>query len=522
MKKQKICLFTICLILCLNGCGALQQMITDEVPTVTDAVIQDMIAPTNTVTPIETQKDEPTAIPEPTTTIEPTATPGPTVTIAPTATPEPTATPVPTNTPTPMPEPTESLSEIALPEDLMKLNLGQSDVSCVLANSGVIITVKNDRYGAFDYRGNELVAHEYPIVWTGPNAEGYFCLGNKEKASVFDSDGNMVHEIVMEEWTNIATVQISEEVVTYRMVFTEGEGSRVAAYDIANEKEIEYEIVSDQEAVTYGDMHRYITSAENDSFYATYGAGVFKVSREGEVQPLYENEFVTGLPGGQVYFVNSPRDGYGVMFTDNDILGRRIGLIEVENQEMVLLDAKELISMSESEQKKTIALHNYYVDGQYYSNIGKKIVVSIGDAKRNTLECMLLDLSKATVEMVEVRAPWNEEYVYGIEPMVSNTEEIIIAKYKEITICESGKCLASDGNNWFYLDQEGNILKSYQDASEFRNGYAVVLDKDGFAYVIDAEFNKVSGKYMADSVLAIGDGFLLRGAEEDIVFVFNE
>ena len=498
------------------------EVIPTVIPTMTPtAVPEAAVEPTATIVPtyMPTSEPTPTLTSTPTPSLEPTATSTPEPTPTNTPVPAATNTPVPTNTP--IPETTEVAGAPELPKELLKLQLGEKDIQYEIANSGVVITVKNELYGAFDYNGKELVPHKYTALWAGPNADGDFCLGNEDKAVVFNSTGDVVYEIEEDEWNGIIEVHIAEGIVTYSVVSKEWPGGSATAYDIAKKEIISYSIVSDNDAINYGMNREYMTAVENGIFYATHGAGVFKVSPNGGAQLIYENRFVSGIPGGQVHYLNSPRDGYGVMFTHNDIdYTTKIGLLDVEGKELVLVEPKKLIAMNEH--AANMAIRYYYVNGQYYCNDEKRIVIVLEDGEGNVIECMLLELSKAEIEMKEV---WlgDKEYLCGTEPLVVNVEETVIARYEFIVLCDSGRYLASDGEQWFYMDSLGKISKSYQDASAFRNGYAVVIDEDGYAYFIDKEFHKVSGAYPADFVATIGNGFLIRKeGQEDIVFVFNE
>ncbi len=57
-----------------------------------------------------------------------------------------------------------------------------------------------------------------------------------------------------------------------------------------------------------------------------------------------------------------------------------------------------------------------------------------------------------------------------------------------------------------YMDRSGNVLKLYDDATDFFNGYAMVKI-DGMLYVIDEDFNIVSNGIEGDSAMALYNNY---------------
>lgn len=61
--------------------------------------------------------------------------------------------------------------------------------------------------------------------------------------------------------------------------------------------------------------------------------------------------------------------------------------------------------------------------------------------------------------------------------------------------------LVSEGDNWFYIDCEGNeYATDLKDAGVFYDGQAIVLDQNGQAYIIDENFKQVSESVSAAGV----------------------
>lgn len=61
--------------------------------------------------------------------------------------------------------------------------------------------------------------------------------------------------------------------------------------------------------------------------------------------------------------------------------------------------------------------------------------------------------------------------------------------------------LVSEGDNWFYIDLEGKEYGTdLKDAGAFYDGQAIVLNKDGQAYIVDENFNQLSESVSAGAV----------------------
>ena len=76
--------------------------------------------------------------------------------------------------------------------------------------------------------------------------------------------------------------------------------------------------------------------------------------------------------------------------------------------------------------------------------------------------------------------------------IVTNPEEILIGIYDYVQLSATGNYLASKGDEWFYINKNGDVLKKCVDCSAFVGEYALAVEEDGKAYVIDTKFNKVS------------------------------
>lgn len=89
---------------------------------------------------------------------------------------------------------------------------------------------------------------------------------------------------------------------------------------------------------------------------------------------------------------------------------------------------------------------------------------------------------------------------------------IVQAVYDKIYLSEEPYWLACDGEQWGYIDHDGQKMQFYDDASDFCNGKALVIE-DGIAYLIDENFEKIKEIGEAEGVLWLGDFFMVRNGE---------
>ena len=73
--------------------------------------------------------------------------------------------------------------------------------------------------------------------------------------------------------------------------------------------------------------------------------------------------------------------------------------------------------------------------------------------------------------------------------------------------------LISLNDKWGYCNHDGEVIQLYDDATEFYNGYAVIIE-DGKAYLIDEYLEKVSYICEADTSIQLGQVFFILNGDE--------
>lgn len=196
----------------------------------------------------------------------------------------------------------------------------------------------------------------------------------------------------------------------------------------------------------------------------------------------------------------NPKGKYGAIMAN--LFGNHwVGLLSTDGDKEYRADILEMIAMYEipSNNGCNYNVIYYSEDGATYYNRGMQIVIYIESNDDGSKHYFLADFSKVKEEEKKIE---NEYDFEATEPVVTNLEDVIIAHYDYIGLSASGNYLASMDGDWFYIDEKGEVVRDYVDCSDFVGEYALVVEKDGMAYVVDTKFNKVSKGYPADGVYA--------------------
>ncbi len=140
------------------------------------------------------------------------------------------------------------------------------------------------------------------------------------------------------------------------------------------------------------------------------------------------------------------------------------------------------ITYDESVYDESSAYRGYYVDGGYLWNYGPHMVFMIQDQN------VLVDFSKNT------------------EKEGVNAEQIVTAVYDYISMADEKYWLVHSGDQYGYIDHDGNEVGLFEDASAFSGGYALIIE-DGEVWLIDEEMNRLQNLGQGYSVAAAGELF---------------
>lgn len=129
---------------------------------------------------------------------------------------------------------------------------------------------------------------------------------------------------------------------------------------------------------------------------------------------------------------------------------------------------------------------SYPSDGDYYYNYGSKIL-------------MLLD---GKYVLMDLLSPG--ELKYDVFDYCAMNDE----KY----------WLVQKGDQWGYIDHEGEVKRFFDDASAFHNGLALIIENQT-AYMVDENFEKKQELGEADSVFCSGEIFGVRIGDDERIYL---
>lgn len=156
---------------------------------------------------------------------------------------------------------------------------------------------------------------------------------------------------------------------------------------------------------------------------------------------------------------------------------------------------------------------SYFDDGCSYKNYGTLICpYTVIDGKKT---CYLIDAVKLVENSEEYVNPgefWSENDYWDYDRVVL-TEEALLFEADAIDMSNEKYWLVKKDGQYAYIDHAGNVMGMYEDATEFSNGKALIIE-GGTAYVIDESFTKIQELGKAISVTNYGEVFKIF-MEED-------
>ena len=348
----------------------------------------------------------------------------------------------------------------------------------VKADGGIAMAkVLPNAFAPYDYNGVQIGKDSY-MEYKMSN-DGQVALSGYNEAFIYDAEGNCLAELDGCQFGGHATIHLNDNCVTFSKYLID---NIVKAYDL-DTKETWFEASGAGAGVT---------PYENGEFYYSLDGTLYKVSRDGTSEKL--------IDAGEVMFTAAFEDGYTCLIPT--VYSSVLSFYNKDTNEIVKADIGELAELylrGNYEYAANREAVYYYDNGLTKHNNGTQFIWAYWQ-NRETRYC-LVDISRAQVD-----ADGNLEM----------TKDMILADYDYIAMSDCGKYLASDGNWYFYIDETGkSVGPTYLDCSAFYNGYAMAIDyDDGKAYVIDANFEKVSKGYPADSVYTAGGMFVITKGEE--------
>ena len=381
------------------------------------------------------------------------------------------------------------VSENTMQELYTKRNIGV--FNGYTSNGGLI----KRRGGLYDYTGNriamdsadfskKIVGADANIGRIAINSAGYslFYLTGGGVA-LYDSKGNILHKWEEKEGTSVSDCWLSDNNIVCIEYYDENHKCNYTYYNLRGKELYSSGMLDLAFNNTVGG-----TSFRDETALCYDGTGIVQLSKNGECEylakwPVVEDTYNLRSrfggygaeipPGDEEYTLqNVPSllldglsEGYFLVMTDNVMKGRTSGyaMVDIETGQMYPL---MLQSPKDAELQVSGALKSYSDNEGTMYHYGSLVCL-------NRPEDTLIDVLKHCNDQGEITG--------------------CIAQYDEIYFENYPYLAVKDGDKYFYIDTEGNIVsRSYKKVSTFNNlDYALIMDNLGDVYVINDQFKKL-------------------------------
>lgn len=366
---------------------------------------------------------------------------------------------------------------------------------------GNVIPVKKDGlWGAINYDKEEIVPCEYMDFWSAPDNAGTFVLNNFEYGEygeelrtfyIFDRNGKLLYE------SNANDMLVSTSGGMYCVASETDDADSDISGKVSYYKAdgtLIYSEPCDYSALrTNGFNDGYATVAADYEGESETVEKLGKMDRDGNVtwhvrHVDIHSDNTMMIPQTPI---NSFNHGYCVLgnrYYETGVLtmiSDRYETLADFNLYQYQLQGDTLV-YDEYYYDEWVSWETYQIDGAFYANYGTKMVLKFGGKD------VLVDLS-----------------LYPGMTYETADGRIVQAVYDSIVMSEETYWLALDGNEWGYINHDGQKMQFYEDASEFWHGKALIIE-DGMAYLIDEDFEKIKAVGKAESVVWLGDYFVIQ------------
>ena len=252
-----------------------------------------------------------------------------------------------------------------------------------------------------------------------------------------------------------------------------------------------------------------------EGYFALFGGGkgwsVF--DKEGNEQILIEGRF------SDTFYISEGCVTYETdVYDEAAQLGRtQINAYDLETGELWYQEIVPLSPMVD------LCITAYQNGAFYYSDMESGKIYKVTREGTKT-ECATTNIKNQYV----IKSGFDDGYAYlkATETLADDTfafmnqetNEVVYGSFEEmLAICKPGETYYS------HMTRECNFYDSgqvkYNDCSDFSNGYALVIDTDGMAYLINRNFEKITDGFKADIVARQGGIFIAKDGNNFITVV---
>ena len=418
---------------------------------------------------------------------------------------------------------TETAEETELPAENEEEGYTELAISGVYdelreGRDGIIVARNGEKWGLVTYDNEILVPFEYDEACQAPNDDGQTFFGNEGDYRVFDRDGNEIFT------TDKPIKAVSDGVVLWQQVDDYALNYGYVKLDgtVLHESDGE-DIYLQSGAVGFNDGYAFYSNGGAEYRMETDGTPMDIFDKRDRIMnpELYETGEIPGaIMGGSgtavnfvaYYPIGACYQGYyvdrGMAFEDTYAT---FWLHDVEGTEQYIFRMESIADYAGYSWWEDSDLHwsvtAFYNNGNYCYNAGTIIAAYIGSGEER--KYYLIDVPK----MEEIENGHSHETIL--------TDSAVLAQGEYIEISDTTYWLAKQDGKWGYLDHDGNVIATFDDASRFYNGKAMVIE-DGYAHFIDEDMNLGEWGIQADSVGGYGEVFVLETPEGQKCYVAPE
>lgn len=426
----------------------------------------------------------------------------------------------------------EPLEEVHLYDGVTPLAISGMYESYCYANAGVIPVCKDEKWGLVNFDNEILVPFEYEDCCAMPNDEGQTYFGNPGDYRVFDSEGK---ELFRTEETITA---VNDGVV---LTETDNEAGYHFGYYTLDGATL-YEAQKTGTNMLFSDYSNAVGFSEGYGFFRDTKEA--RIDNTGLVHSVFDTYYAKELAQaaemnanssidrvgiseeGYAYPLGAASQGYYIAKSGSDGFygDRQINcyyLYDVDGNTRHTLAVSSVYRRAGHLYTESVfgwSLQGYYEDGVIKYNYDTLVTIHLKNEEKPV--SYLLDMTKLEQKSMQ-------EFEAAYDPSTRSwedfdwspiTDEAIVAEAEDIDINGEKYWLINKDGQWGYIDHEGNVVGMFQDAAEFNEGKAVIIE-DGIAYWIDENLEKTVEIGPAESVVNFGDVTCVTYADGSEVFL---
>ncbi|MDE6662115.1 MAG: sigma-70 family RNA polymerase sigma factor [Lachnospiraceae bacterium] len=413
---------------------------------------------------------------------------------------------------------TETVEETELPAESEEEEYKELPISGVYdelreGRDGIIVARSGEKWGLVTYDNEILVPFEYDVACQAPNNDGQTFFGNEGDYRVFDREGNEIFT------TDKPIKAVSENVVLWQQL-DEREIFLNFGY-VKLDGTVLYEsdgddIYRQSGAVGFNENYALFAASDMDE-----GESEFRMETDGTLMDIFEKRNPlrhpelyaadgtptamggsgTGMDFNSFYPIGACYRGYyvdrGMGFEDTYAT---FYLYNAEGTEQYRFNMEDFANYAGYSWGNGVnwGVTAFYNNGNYCYSAETVIAIYMGTDEER--KYYLIDTAKM------------EENV---------TDSAILAEGEYMEISDTTYWLTEQDGMRGYMDHDGNVIATFDDASRFYNAQAMVIE-DGYAHFIDEDMNLGEWKIPADSVGGCGEVFVLETPEGQKCFVAPE